>query len=235
MGQEPTVETVAELAAEHGLPLIVDAALSLPPTLHLRSFIEGGASLVALSGGKHLGGPQASGLLFGEEKLVRSAWVQMVDMDVRAATWSLRKWMDEGWISRPPGHGIGRSMKVSKEAIVGVLTALEDYETRDHEAELARWKGTVHRLQERLSALDGLEVTSLFPALNGQPYPMLRIQHEDLRGIIAALRAHRPKVILAEDEHDATVAYIFPMCLGEGQALLLAEALGVAVGSLEKR
>jgi L-seryl-tRNA(Ser) seleniumtransferase len=235
MGQSPSVKEVAQLANEHSLPLIVDAALSLPPTRHLRSFIGDGAALVALSGGKHLGGPQASGLLFGEENLVRSAWVQMVDMDVRAATWSLGKWIGEGWISHPPRHGIGRSMKVSKEAIVGVLTALNNYEKRDHRAELALWKDTVQILQERLSALDGLKVTPLFPAPNGQPYPTLCIRHDNLRGIIASLRTQRPKVIMAEDEHDASVAYIFPMCLGEGQALLVAEALGTAINSLERR
>jgi L-seryl-tRNA(Ser) seleniumtransferase len=176
MNQKPSVREVADLAHRHDLPLIIDAALSLPPTEHLKQFISDGADLVAISGGKHLGGPQASGLLFGKENLIRSAWVQMVDLDVRAATWSLRSWIDEGWIRRPPRHGIGRAMKVSKEAIVGVLTALENYSQRDHDAELDRWKKRVDELADGLSEIKNLDIKVLSPAPNGQPYPVIRIQ-----------------------------------------------------------
>ncbi len=107
--------------------MIVDAACALPPVENLTSFIRRGADLVAYSGGKHLGGPQASGILCGRKDLIRSAWVQMVDMDVREGTWSLQHWIANGWLSRPPRHGIGRSMKVSKESIVGVMAALQRY------------------------------------------------------------------------------------------------------------
>lgn len=234
-GQLPGVEQVADLAHRHGLPLILDAALSLPPTEHLQLFITQGADLVTLSGGKHLGGPQASGLLFGKRNLVRSAWVQMVDMDVRSATWSLGGWIAEGFISRPPRHGIGRSMKVSKEAIIGVLTALENYNKRDHAAELAVWQGRVATLAEELGALDGLEVESLFPAPNGQPYPVLRIRREaGLTEVVHALREHRPKVIFCEDEDDARLAYLFPMQLRDEQLPQIAAAFQDVLTRLAK-
>lgn len=230
VSQQPSLNAVAEVAHRHGLPLIVDAALSLPPVENLRSSIAQGADLVALSGGKHLGGPQASGLLFGRRDLVQSAWLQMVDMDVRAATWSLQGWVDDGFIERPPRHGIGRSMKVSKEAIIGVLTALQAYETRDHAAELEKWKARIARLEKELRNLPGLAVTARFPAPNGQPYPMLRLHSEKMPQILRFLRGQNPKIILAEDESNDAIAYIFPMHVRDQELAVIGEQFRRAVG-----
>ncbi len=234
MNQSPTVEEVADLAHRFHLPLIIDAALSLPPTEHLHRFISEGADLVAISGGKHLGGPQASGLLFGKRDLIRSAWVQMVDMDVRAGTWSLREWMDEGWISRPPRHGIGRAMKVSKEAIIGLITALEKYPQRDHAAELNIWKKRVDDLAEGLSEIKELDIKVLFPAPNGQPFPVLRVQCAEMTKVLLHLAQQRPKIILAEDENNVEVAYLFPMHLRDEEIPLIVEGFKVACAASEE-
>jgi len=224
MNQKPSVREVADLAHRHDLPLILDAALSLPPTEHLQQFISDGADLVTISGGKHLGGPQASGLLFGKENLIRSAWVQMVDMDVRAATWSLRDWIEEGWISRPPRHGIGRSMKISKEASIGVLTALENYPKRDHAAELNRWKKRVNDLAAAMSDIKELDIKVLFPAPNGQPFPVLRVRRASgLAKVLLQLKQRRPKIIVAEDESDPEVVYLFPMQLRDAEIPMIVE------------
>ncbi len=232
-GQTPSVQEVADLAHRHNLPLIVDAALSLPPTEHLQAFIAQGADLVALSGGKHLGGPQASGLLFGKQELIQSAWVQMVDMDVRPATWSLHNLMETGWIERPPRHGIGRSMKVSKEAIIGVLTALENYPRRDHEAELAVWKNRIEELSTLLGRLPMLEVEPLFPSPNGQPYPVLRVRRAaGMSPLLNKLKQENSKIILAEDEDDSTLAWLFPMQLRDEEIAIIAERFRSALEEL---
>src|SRR5262245_45991917 len=198
--ERPPVGDVARLAHENGLPLLVDAAMSLPPVDYLRKFIGDGADLVVFSGGKHLGGPQASGILCGREDLVRSAWLQMIDLDVRPDTWPLA-----GWIARPPRHGIGRSMKVGKEAVAGLLTALELYSRRDHAAELATWRRRAEEIGKGLSDVAGLRVAVLFPSPNGQPFPAVRLDAVGfpMKSLHAALRRRRPKVILREDETDA--------------------------------
>ncbi len=232
-GQSPSVQEVADLAHRYNLPLIVDAALSLPPTEHLRAFIEQGADLVALSGGKHLGGPQASGLLFGKKELIQSAWVQMVDMDVRPATWSLHHWVESGWINWPPRHGIGRSMKVSKEAIIGVLTALENYPLRDHEAELAVWQNRIEKLAALLGTLPSLQVEPLFPASNGQPYPVLKLRRgAGMSPLLNKLKQQNPKIILAEDEDDTTLAWLFPMQLRDNEIVIIADRFRGALEEL---
>ena len=62
---EPGLPEIVAVARRHGLPVIVDAAGQLPPAENLRRFVAEGADLVAFSGGKAIGGPQASGILAG--------------------------------------------------------------------------------------------------------------------------------------------------------------------------
>ncbi|MEI6162234.1 MAG: hypothetical protein WCP77_20570, partial [Roseococcus sp.] len=82
---EPPLPEIAAVAREAGLPLIVDAAAQLPPAENLRRFFDQGADLVAFSGGKAIGGPQASGILAGRGALVSAALAQMLDLDLPAA------------------------------------------------------------------------------------------------------------------------------------------------------
>lgn len=222
--ERPDITALAELAHRHGLPLIVDAACALPPTENITSFSRRGADLIAYSGGKHLGGPQASGILCGREELIRSAWVQMVDMDVRIGTWSLQHWVNNGWISRPPRHGIGRAMKVSKEAIVGVMAALRRYAARDHVAEHSNWAAAVDEIHNGLRGLTELRIIRQTRGLNGQPYPNLQIESGFppagicVQDLIRSLRDRPKRIVLAEDERSPDRAYLYPPCLNPADA-----------------
>lgn len=215
--ENPPISALTDLTHRHKLPLIVDGAMSLPPVENLTSFVACGADLVTFSGGKHLGAPQNSGILCGRSDLIRSAWVQMVDMDVRQGTWSLQHLIDSGWITRPPRHGIGRPMKVGKDAALGLMAALERYHARDHAAELADWRDTIACVARGLADVQQLRLTPLFPCPNGQPFPVLRIESAEggarVRDVVLALRRLPRKIILAEDELSHDVAYLYPMCL----------------------
>lgn len=70
----------------------------------LRYFISEGADLVTYSGGKAIGGP-TSGFIAGKESLVAACEMQF--------------------------QGIARPMKVGKEQILGLISALERYESRE--------------------------------------------------------------------------------------------------------
>lgn len=229
--ERPDLKALVSLAHRHDLPVILDAAFSMPPVGNLTAFSQYGVDLIAYSGGKHLGGPQASGILCGRADLIRSAWVQMVDMDVRAGTWSLQHWITNGWISRPPRHGIGRSMKVSKEAMIGLMVALDRFSRRDHAAEYALWKQHVDEIYHGIRDLAGLRVTKLDQAANGQPYPLLQIdsgtQPEGLcvRDLILGLRTLPRKILLAEDEQSPDRAYLFTQCLQAGDAEYIVAAI----------
>ena len=138
------LEVVADVAHRHGLPVIVDAAAELPPVGNLRAFLEAGADLVAISGGKAIRGPQASGILAGRADLIASARMQQLDMDVDPVIWREL----EGVL--PFQHGIGRSMKVGKEEIVGLVVALDRFVAADHDATAHELEGWLRDLAERL-------------------------------------------------------------------------------------
>lgn len=235
--ERPDLTVLAELAHRHGLPLIVDAACALPPMENLTNFSRCGADLVAYSGGKHLGGPQASGILCGRANLIRSAWVQMVDMDVREGTWSLQHWIAKGWLSRPPRHGIGRSMKVSKESIVGVMAALSRYAERDSVAEYAEWQAMIDTIYDSIGSIPELRIAKLAHGLNGQPYPNLQIESGSrphgmsVRNLLLTLRSRARKIILAEDERSPDLAFLYSPCLQPGDAEEIISAIQQAVSS----
>lgn len=151
----PLPEVIA-VAHRHGLPVLVDGSVNLPPRSNLRRFIAAGADLVAFSGGKTIRGPQASGFLAGRADLIRSVALQHQDLDVLPTTWSGRALLETGALTRIPSHGIGRSMKAGKEEIVGLLVALERYLARDEDAEVARWIRLASELTAALAEVPGL-------------------------------------------------------------------------------
>jgi D-glucosaminate-6-phosphate ammonia-lyase len=142
---KPTLRAVAEVAREHALPLLVDAAGQLPPACNLRRFLDNGADLVCFSGGKAIGGPQASGILAGRADLVASALLQMLDLDVFDSFFAAP---DEFSALRQmrglPHHGIGRSCKVGKEEIAGLCVALTRFAAADPAARRAAWQARLH-------------------------------------------------------------------------------------------
>jgi D-glucosaminate-6-phosphate ammonia-lyase len=233
--EKPNLDDLVALAHRHQLPVILDGAFAMPPVENLTAFSRRGVDLIAYSGGKHLGGPQASGILCGRADLIRSAWLQMVDMDVRAGTWSRQQWIDAGLISRPPRHGVGRSMKVSKEAMFGLMTALDRYAKRDHAAEYETWKRAIDTIYDGLKDVAALRVTKFAQAFNGQPYPLLQIesgvppQGMRVRDLILALRALPGKIVFAEDEVSPDKAYVFAQCLRPGDAETIVSAVRAAV------
>jgi len=239
--EKTSLAAVVELAHRHQLPVIVDGAFAMPPVENLTALSRTGADLIAYSGGKHLGGPQASGILCGRTDLIRSAWVQMVDMDVRAGTWSLQHWIENGWITRPPRHGVGRSMKVSKESMIGLMTALQRYSQRDHAAEYASWKTAIDIIDDGLRDLSEIRVTKYAQAFNGQPYPLLQIESGtgangiSLRNLILSLRQLPRKILFAEDEVSRDRAYLFAQCLRPGEPEYIVSAIRQAVSSLRDR
>jgi L-seryl-tRNA(Ser) seleniumtransferase len=87
---------VAEIARRKGVPLLVDAAAEdlIIPNIHLQR----GSTVVTYSGGKCLRGPQCAGLALGDKNLLQAAWANSA-----------------------PHHAFGRSLKVGKEEIMGML------------------------------------------------------------------------------------------------------------------
>ena len=128
------LETVIRIAHEKGAPVIVDAADELPPRKNLKRYISMGTDLVIFSGGKKIGGPNNSGLLAGRKDLIKLAHLQAY-----------------------PFHGIGRPAKMSRETIVGLVTALKIYTAHDEEGKLKEWEERAGWIAEQLNKIPNVE------------------------------------------------------------------------------
>lgn len=206
------------IAHRHGKPVIVDAAAELPPAAHLRSFIEQGADLVAFSGGKHLRGPQATGILCGRAALVASAALQHQDMDVFPETWPLRTLQGPGRLAGPPHHGIGRGFKVGKEEIAGLMAALELYRVRDFDAERRGWTADLDRILTAVRGVPGI-AAELRPASDGRPVPRLEVAVDP-----AVAGVDATALVIRLQEGDPPI-HVFERFAGAGRLVFHPEAL----------
>jgi L-seryl-tRNA(Ser) seleniumtransferase len=102
------LEKFVKIAHELGTPVILDACGAPPPKDGVCPFIAMGVDLVSYSGGKDVAGPNNSGILVGRKDLIKLAHLQSY-----------------------PFEGVGRPGKMSRETIVGLVTALKMYVERD--------------------------------------------------------------------------------------------------------
>ncbi len=125
---------VIDMAHDHGVPVILDAAGMLPPVENLTRFVELGVDMVSFSGGKGILGPQSTGILCGRRDLIEAAYLN----------------------SAPNSTSVGRAAKVCKEEIAGLITALELFVDTDHEAVAAGWRVKCRHIVSELQDIPGV-------------------------------------------------------------------------------
>ncbi len=217
----PPLDQVTAMAHEAGLPVIVDAAAELPPQSNLKRFVDLGADLVAFSGGKAIGGPQASGILCGRRDLIMAAALQNLDMDVMWDLWEPPPALiDKARLKGPPRHGIGRSCKVGKEEIIGLLVALEAFVAEGDGPRHARWLAECRHLADGISgqnqarvAVSGAEDIAAVPKVE------LDFGHQGsaaAAGLIRALTQSRPAIHADPMRYEVGIVVFNPMCLRPG-------------------
>ena len=147
----PALKDIAKVARAAGIPVLVDAAAQVPPIENLWRFIEEGADLVAFSGGKAIGGPQGSGILCGRRDLVASAALQNLDQDIFFEQWNPPLGLfEKSKLRGLPQHGIGRTCKVGKEQVVGLLVALQRFTHDSVETQHLQYQQLLQHLLEQL-------------------------------------------------------------------------------------
>ncbi|WP_192258571.1 hypothetical protein [Mesorhizobium caraganae] len=212
----PPLGAIVEVARAAQIPVIVDAAAQLPPAENLRRFIAEGADLVAISGGKALGGPPASGLLFGREKLISSALIQMIDLDLAPEQWTCTgEFRSLSQMRGLPHHGVGRSCKVGKQEVIGLLMALRMFVAESSETRTDRW---VSRLEAVLAALPaGADYRAeIVPSGSKPGLPLLKLQFpssERAAEVDGKLRVHLPPVHLDASRVRQGVLAVNPIAL----------------------
>jgi D-glucosaminate-6-phosphate ammonia-lyase len=228
VNSQPALKVVTAIAAKHKIPVIVDAAAQLPPKSNLQRFITEGADLVAYSGGKALGGPQASGFLCGRKDLIMSAALQHLDFDIYPDMWEPPKSLiDKKRLKGIPQHGIGRSCKVGKQEIVGLLTALRLFAAESDASRHARWLARLTPIAEGLAKFGNCQV-----AIEGKDIPLLFLtlnEKVSARATISSLIKGNPSVHVDPSRRDQQQIVINPMCFEDEDAAVILKRLGEVI------
>jgi uncharacterized pyridoxal phosphate-dependent enzyme len=135
------VDEWVKLAKEYKLPCMNDAAADTPPVSHLWDYTNMGYDLVTFSGGKAMRGPQCAGLLIGRKDLVAYALLN----------------------NSPHEDTLGRSSKVGKEEIIGMVKALELYLNEDHDALAAEWQKRLESISQQILKVPGVSTAFFTP------------------------------------------------------------------------
>lgn len=171
-----TLSEVSRIAKKHSIPVIVDAAAMLPLKTNLTKYIEQGADLVTVSGGKFLKGPQNSGLLYGRKDLIEAAIA-----------------------NSSPKHAIGRPHKVSKETIVGLYTALKNYMASDEKLLFSEYKKMLERIKHYFDDMQSIKTEVIHDWINYN-VPVLAItsltNKLNLKTIPSKMLADSPRVFM---------------------------------------
>jgi L-seryl-tRNA(Ser) seleniumtransferase len=205
------LEPIAKIAHERGIPVIVDAAAEdlTIPNVHLKR----GADLVAYSGGKALRGPQSAGLLIGRKDLIRAAWTNSA-----------------------PHHAFGRSIKVGKEDIMGMLAAVEMWVKRDHDAEWKTWTSWLDEIATSVKRIDGVTTEIQEPRGLSNRSPRLTITWDSAKLGITGQEIEKmmwdgnPRIVLGGASGDwrsggESTATIMPWMMMPGDSKQIGDAL----------
>ena len=214
------LEPIAKIARERGVPVLVDAAAEdlTIPNVHL----DRGADLVAYSGGKALRGPQSAGLLIGRKDLIRASWTNSA-----------------------PHHAFGRSLKVAKEDIMGMLAAVEMWVKRDHEAEWRSWESWLDEIARAVKRVDGVTTEVLEPSGLSNRSPRLVIKWDSAKLGITGEELDKqmwdgnPRIILGGGTGNwrsggESTATIMPWQMQPGDAAVVARTLHSALANPPK-
>ena len=131
------LEECVAIGRKAGFAVLVDAANMLPPWDNITKTAAAGADLIATSGGKHLRGPQCSGILAGRRDLIRAARLN----------------------SNPHSDSLGRPLKAGREEMIGLWLAAEKYAKLDFAAIDRQCQAQAEYLAREIKKIPGLEVS----------------------------------------------------------------------------
>jgi uncharacterized pyridoxal phosphate-dependent enzyme len=201
------VDEWVKLGKENGIPCFIDAAADTPPVSHLWNYANMGYDLIAFSGGKAIRGPQCAGLLVGRKDLVAYALLN----------------------NSPHEDTIGRSQKVGKEEIVGMVKALECYLNEDHEALNKEWQRRLEFISSKLITLPSVTTAYFVPDMANH-VPHMEIKWDPQRIKItpndasAALRKGSPSVVVSTGERTGALS-LNSFMLQPGQETIMADKI----------
>src|SRR2546427_9286755 len=201
------VDEWPKLAKQYNLPCMNDAAADTPPVSHLWDYANMGYDLFTFSGGKAIRGPQCAGLLIGRKNLVANALLN----------------------NSPHEDTLGRSQKVGKEEIIGMIKALELFLSEDHDALAKEWQDRLEYVSAQITKVPGVTTSYNVPDIaNHVPHMYIKWDAQRIpltpREAGKALRAGKPSIVLSTGEEGEALS-MNSFMLQPGEEKIIAENL----------
>ncbi len=202
------LEDTIEIAHSHDLPLLLDAASSLPPRENLTKFVNMGVDLVSFSGGKAVRSIQSTGMLLGKPK-----------------------WVEYARLNNAPNSTVARAQKVSKEEIAGLLTAIKSFLAVDEEEEMANYRRDMQVIVDQVA-----EVPGVTASVQHEPGAFYRLPHaviefgESWKGPDSTFMGHaflagNPRIYLRFGHSFLNGIAIDPLNIQPGELEIVAETV----------
>ena len=182
------LQTENAVAKKYNIPMLLDDAAGIPPIANIKLYAQMGLDMYTFSGGKGLRGPQCSGLLLGRKDLIEAAMLN----------------------TSPWEGAVCRAMKVGKEEIVGLLTAVETWLKTDFNALNREWNARVERIAKLVKTVPGVDTDISIPT-DGNRYPTLHISWDEekwgftVKDCVQKLRAGDPVIEVAGADNPSIV------------------------------
>ena len=179
------------VAKKYQIPMLLDDAAGIPPIDNIKFYAKLGLDMYAFSGGKGLHGPQCSGLLLGRKDLIEAA---------------MRN-------TSPWEGSVCRAMKVGKEEVIGLITAVETWFKKDLNALNKEWSARVERIATLVKTVPGIETDISIPT-DGNRYPTLHVSWDEekwgytIKDCVQELRAGDPVIEVAGADNPSIVTAV---------------------------
>ncbi|MDQ7843612.1 MAG: L-seryl-tRNA(Sec) selenium transferase [Armatimonadota bacterium] len=218
---EVSAADLVEIGRRHGLPVMYDLGSGclvdlrrrgLPPEPTVREAVEAGCDVVAFSGDKLLGGPQA-GLLVGSaaaieqiraHPLARALRMDKLDYAALSATLQLYRDPETAWTEIPVLQMLSRSADELRHAAEHLQAALRACLP-------PTWRIGI---EETTAEVGG----GSLPEAHLPSVAVVLVPPGDLAGVERALRRHRPPVF-ARIAHDAVLLDVRTLLSGDERAI----------------
>ena len=207
-----SLEDTVALARSRGVTALGDACSQIYPLDYFRRCAQS-ADLVTF-GAKYMGAPHSAGFVCGKRDLIDAVSAQ-----------SFVTYHYDG------GRAVGRAMKIDRHEIIGVVTAIEDWFTMDHEERILEYEARFAVIDDALGDVDGVS-TRRIEVPHYVPYMMLVDVDESVVGKTAEqvrvkLDNGSPRIWVGAEDGSLRVVV---NCMSDEETAVVAERLRAALG-----
>lgn len=207
---------MVEIGRSKGVPVIADACSQIYPLDYFTANAQS-ADLVTF-GAKYMGAPHSTGFVCGKRELIDAVAAQ-----------SFVAFHYDG------SRAVGRAMKVDRQEIIGVVTALEDWFTMNHEDRFLGYESRFDTIVSAVETVDGV-TTRRVEIPHYVPYMLHVVFDPDVVGKTAEqvrveMDSGSPRIWVGTGESggEETITVVVNT-MNNGDADIVAERLASALG-----